>query len=104
MTKVFIVNDTGHNYSAAEQYGELVVMSKGFIHSLQPSKMIRDFDEFLKHSSPDDYILHSGPSIMNSIACALFAVKHDKLNLVIFTGDGYDARRLDFKNFKEKGY
>lgn len=101
MRKVFVVNDAGHDYSSAESYGELIFMTRGMLPVLQLTRMLREFDEHLKGSSPADYILHSGPSVVNSIACSLFAVKHKKLNLLLFVGDGYELRQLNFENFME---
>jgi len=101
MAKVFIVNDSGHDYSAAEKFGELVPLSTGTVNKYHLTKMLRTFEPLMKDSSPDDYILQSGPSVMNCIACAYFASVHGQLNLLIFRLEGngkqrYVVRRLTF--------
>lgn len=95
--KVFIVNDSGHDYSSARVYGELVAMTKGtvpYIRKTRVLKMYRDITEILKDSKKEDYILQSGPSILFMISCIAFVVKHRRLNLLIFDGKVYVVRNL----------
>ena len=99
MPKVFITNDTGHDYSPAKYFGELIFMTKGLVPRTRISLMLRTFNEYLKESTSKDYILQSGPSVLNSIACALFAAKHKKLNLLLYIGDKYIVRSIDFLHF-----
>lgn len=102
MAKVFITNDSGHDYSAAQQFGELITLSTGTVNKFHVTKMLRQFEPLLRDSSPDDYILQSGPAVMNCIACAYFAALHGRLNLLIFRLEGngkqrYVVRRLSFR-------
>jgi hypothetical protein len=83
LSKVFIPNDSGHDFSDAEPFGELVVMSKGMIDKFQVTQMLRVFNSHLKNSKPDDWILQAGPTVMCSIACAAFTALHGQLNLLI---------------------
>jgi len=104
--KVFIVNDSGHNFDSAKKFGELVYMSRNMIDKYRTNDMYRTFTKFLKDSEPTDYILQSGPSIMNAIACSVFAVKHGRLNLLIWriedaAVDVYVSRKLIFHKEKE---
>ena len=101
MTKVFITNDSGHDYTPARAYGELVMLSEGTVNKFHLTKMLREFEPHLSASSPEDFILPSGPSIMNAVACASFAAIHKRLNLLLFRleEDGqprYVVRRIIF--------
>jgi hypothetical protein len=101
MSRVFIVNDGGHDYSDAARYGETVILSEGLINKFSLTKMLRQFTAAMSGSKPSDYILISGPSVMNIIACSLFVSKHGKLNLLLWRteangNDRYIARRLMF--------
>ena len=103
MNKVYIVNDSGHDFSAAEGFGELVILSEGLIDRYNVTSMYRTFVPILAKSSPKDFILHSGPGIMSAIACSIFSARHDCLNLLIWRGEAdgkerYVQRRLKFKN------
>ena len=106
-TKVYIVNDSGHDYSDAERFGELVVLSEGMVNKFSVTHMRRVLEQGLADSEPGDYILHSGPNVMNSVAAAIFAAKHGRINLLIFqtkaNGNGrYVSRSLVFRRKKRR--
>lgn len=105
MAKVFIVNDTGHDYSDAERFGELVVLSEGTVNKYSLTSMRRLLGPALADSDPEDYILHSGPSVMSSVASAIFAAKHGRLNLLLYHAERkgrYVARTVVFRKGREK--
>jgi len=91
-TKVFIVNKSSHNFSSAEQYGELIFLSEGPMNRYSTNNMIREFTEAMKDSSPNDYIVPCSLNIMNVIASAIFAHKHGTLNLLLFRRGEYIER------------
>lgn len=92
MPKVFIVNKSSHDFSAAMQYGELVFLSEGPMNRYSTNNMLRIFTETMKGSSRKDYIVPCSLNVMNSIACALFARKHGTLNLLLYR-DGFYVER-----------
>lgn len=92
MPTVYIVNKSSHNYSSAEQFGNLVFMSDGRMNRYATNDMVRRFSEHLRHSNKDDYILLCSLNVMNSIACSLFARKHGALNLLLYKKGGYIER------------
>lgn len=107
MSKVYVINDSGHDYTPARPFGELVVLSEGTIDKFHLTQMLRAFESALPISSPEDYILISGPSIMNCVACAMFAAIHGCLNLLLFRMEPggrprYVARRINFKTKESK--
>lgn len=92
MANVFIVNRSSHDFSAAMIYGDLVFLSEGPMNRYATNNMIRMFKDALKDSSPGDYIVPCSLNVMNSIACAIFAHLHGRLNLLLFKGNSYIAR------------
>ena len=84
MSNVYIVNKSSHDFSKAEVYGKLVPLSTGAMNRYEVNSMVRQFSEKLSRSSPDDYIVMSGLAMMNSIATTIFALKHRRLNLLLF--------------------
>lgn len=92
MSKVFIVNKSSHDFSAAEQYGELIFLSNGPVNRYSTNHMHRIFADKMKDSSPEDYIVPCSLNVMNALACAIFAHKHGKLNLLLFKGGVYLER------------
>jgi len=94
MAKVFIVNKSAHDFSEAEKFGEVSFLSEGAVNRYSTNNMHRMFDEAMKDSSPGDYIVPCSLNVMNSIACAIFAHKHGKLNLLLFKQGRYLERNL----------
>ena len=101
-SKVYLVNDGQHDYSAAKKFGELCYMTKRFINKLQVTQIARTFEPFIKDSKPTDYILQGGPNVMLSIACAQFALRHGRLNLLVFKDDEYHKRTIVFERREDE--
>ena len=95
MKRVYIVNRSAHDFSEAENYGQIIYLSTGSINRYQVNNMVREFSEIMVESTKDDYIVPCSLNVMNSIACALFAHKHGTLNLLLYRqGKGYIERNL----------
>ena len=82
--KVYVTNRSVHDYSAAVEFGELIYLSEGSMNRFDTSKIYRLFYPILKDSSEEDYILVSGLTTMNLVAAFIFAIKHGRLNLLLF--------------------
>jgi hypothetical protein len=98
---VYVVNDSGHDFSKAHNYGTLKFMSSGIVNKYHLSRMYREMTQAMEESRPGDYIIPCGPNIMNIIACTIFAVKHKRLNMLIWRSDThgndrYISRKLRF--------
>ena len=94
MAKVYIVNKSSHDFSQASNYGELVFLSEGPVNRYATNSMHRMFSEAMAESSAFDYIVPCSLNVMNSIACAIFASKHGKLNLLLYKQGDYLERNL----------
>lgn len=86
--KVFIVNRSTHDFSAAEKFGTLVFLSDGPMNRFATNTMFRIFEDGLRESSCNDYIVPCSLNVMNSIVCAIFAHRHGRLNLLLWKDDG----------------
>lgn len=108
MAKVFVVNKGTHDYSDARRFGELVFMSEGAINKYEVNSIFRQFDPYLSASTPEDFILQTGPSIMFSVAAVMYALLHEQLNTLIWKpsrggGPGrYTERRMDFSTWRKQ--
>jgi len=96
MPKVYIVNKSNHNFTAAKSFGEIVYLSEGPMNRYSTNNMCRVFTDLMKDSEPGDYIVPCSLNVMNSIACAIFAVKHKTLNLLLFKDGSYIERNHRF--------
>jgi len=92
MRNVYIVNKSSHDFSAARNYGKLIFLSEGPMNRYSTNNMLRVFTDKMSDSKKDDYIVPCSLNVMNSIACALFAYKHGKLNLLLFKEGSYIER------------
>ncbi len=84
MPKVYIVNKGSHDHSDAERFGKIEYLSEGSINRYSTNLMYRNFYPILSGSHQEDYILPTGLTIMSNIACAIFAMIHGRLNLLIY--------------------
>ena len=90
--KVYVVNRSSHDFSDAENYGTVVFLSIGPMNRYGTNNMHRQFEELMKDSSAEDYIVPCSLNVMNSIACAIFAHRHGTLNLLLFKDGRYIER------------
>lgn len=96
MSRVYIVNKSNHDFSAAEHYGEIIFLSEGPMNRYSTNNMLRTFTKRMEDSSSKDYIVPCSLNVMNSIACALFARKHGTLNLLLYKEGFYIERNHIF--------
>ena len=95
--KVYIVNKSAHNFSAAHDFGEVVFLSEGPMNRYSVNNMVRQFTDIMSGSDRDDYIVPCSLNVMNSIASAILAHKHGKLNLLLFKAGSYIERNIVFE-------
>lgn len=98
MPRVYVVNKGPHDYSDAERFGELVFCTEGSIDKFDLAQMHREVSDSLADSEACDYLLLTSLTSLCSVACAIFATKHGRLNILLHRGDGYTERTLIFNN------
>ena len=94
MSKVFIINKGAHDYSAADEYGELVFCTEGLVDKFNTSQMVRIFNEAFKDAQAHDYILITSLTTLCSVASAIFARQHGRINFLIFRDGRYIERTV----------
>lgn len=96
MTKVYIVNKSAHDFSEAEKFGHLVFITEGRLNRFAVNDMHRQTTDILEGSHKEDFIVPCSLNVLNSIVCATFAVKHGRLNLLLFKQGDYIERNIIF--------
>lgn len=91
MAKVYVVNNTNHDYSKTEQYGELVYVTKGKLPIFKTNTVRAMLEKGLVKFTKDDYLLISGPAIVNIMAATILYNKFDTVKFLIF-----DAKQQDY--------
>lgn len=94
MTKVYVVNKSNHDFSKAEKFGELVYVTKGRLHRYNVNDMVRKANEAFENSMKEDYIVLCSLNVLNSVVCATFAMKHKRLNLLLYKSGKYLERNI----------
>lgn len=96
MAKVYILNKAGHDYSNANQYGELIAVVSGNMNVFRPDRSLYAIKEKLENFDPDnDFLLLSGNTFGNALA-VMFIMNHLKdkvkrVNLLV-----YDAKNVEY--------
>ena len=91
MSKVYILNDAGHDYSAAVEFGELTFLNIPYGVMQDIPQAYTYLKEGLQDSEDGDYLLIGGPASMNCVATAILVEWHQRINLLIFKGDHYEG-------------
>lgn len=91
MQRVYIPNNSGHDFSDAESYGELVFVTEGLVSKFNINQMYRKAADSMEDSDPEDYVLITGLSQITGICIAVFAYLHGRINLLI-----YDAKEEEY--------
>ncbi len=81
--KVYIVNHAGHDYSAAEKWGELIPITEGHVSQGSLDRLTYEVTLAINKSGPEDWLLPSGLLVLNVIASAFWLRKHGELRLLI---------------------
>ena len=92
--KVYIVNKSAHDFSAAKFFGDIIFLSEGPMNRYSVNNMVRQFTDRMSKSKKEDYIVPCSLNVMNSIASAIFAYKHGRLNLLLFKEGNYLERNV----------
>jgi hypothetical protein len=95
--KVYVLNKGGYDYSAAQRYGELVYCTDGPLNKNDINQSARLMAKALRDSDSSDYIVLTSLSSLCSIACAIFAAQHQRLNLLIYKAGQYYEYTIEIK-------
>lgn len=103
-TRVYVTNFAGHDYSKAEEYGELHWITRGYIsfHSLDRVKY--RICEALQDSQSEDWLLLSGIPMICVVAALYWNWKHTKCKILVHDkkrNGEYRPLILSDKNFSD---
>lgn len=95
---VYIVNKSSHDFSDAKRFGQLVYITEGNVNPFNVNKMVRQIKESFATARPHDYILVTSLTVLCCAACAVFAEKFGRLNLLLFKDGKYIERKITLKD------
>lgn len=95
---VWIVQDTGHDFTPAEEHGTVEVINDRTINRFAVAKMLDLIETRLENAKPTDYILPTGLTILSCLACAYFARRFGRLNVLLYNTktNTYTPKTIEF--------
>lgn len=82
--RVFIINNSSHDFEPAKKFGNLIFLSEGRYSRYDVNNIYREFSEKLETSQSEDYLLLTGLPIMQGIAMMIMGVMHGRVNILQF--------------------
>ncbi len=98
MRRVYVLNDGGHNYQAAERFGDIVFCTRGSLAKWDISQMFRELELAMMGAEAEDFILVSGLASLVGVASAMMAARFGEVHFLIFKDGTYVQRDLMLEN------
>lgn len=98
MRRVYVLNDGGHDYSDAEQFGKIVFCTRGSLARWDISQMFRELEVAMLDAEPGDFILVSSLASLVGVAAAMMGSRFGEVHFLIFKDGGYVQRDLMLEN------
>ena len=94
--KVFIVQDSGHDFTQAARWGQPVVLFTGKVNAFALGKLAEQVEAKLASASRDDMLLLAGNLVVNCLALHSLLRRLDRVQVLIysFREEGYELRAL----------
>ena len=92
--KVYVINNSGHDYSEAEQFGDLVYLTTGEVSAYKTNLHYRMLAEKMKDAQEGDFILVTGLASINAVAGWIIGSLGVNLRLLLFKNGYYLQRCL----------
>lgn len=92
--RVYVPNDWRHTATDAEEFGELVYLTRGPVGRAQVRANAKRIAEGLEGSQPHDWLVVGSLSVLTGLAMAAFAAQHGRLNLLVWDQGRYTAHRV----------
>lgn len=86
---VYVVNDSGHDFSAARKYGELIFLTEGYVPWDRVNHFYRQAARTLAYSRPEDWLLMTGPNSIREAAAGIMARLHGQINILVWDINGF---------------
>lgn len=95
---VYIANRSGHNYSGAERFGQLVAVTQHRVNVFATDRLRTDITHALRDAKPEDLLLLGGSPLVNVLCAFILLQRHGLLNIIYWDGlkQDYIRRKLSF--------
>jgi CTP:phosphocholine cytidylyltransferase-like protein len=103
LPNVWVVNNSGHDFSPAYEYGEDVYyLTTGRVNIFKTNKLISEFKGKMANFKEDDWLLLSGNAILNVLAVTVALEKHGMVQTLLYNAitNNYAKTILDKETFQ----
>ena len=102
MSTIWVVSDTGHEYSKAEGRGTLRFLFTGKVNVFASDMLVKEIESKLEEATEEDYLLPSGNAVANCLAFTSLLNRFSKVNVLIFSfkHETYEVRTIRKSQFK----
>lgn len=101
MPKVYVLNHSGHDYTPANKYGDIVFCTSGVIDKNDVASMFRELNHAMKDAQEDDFIVVGSLASMCSVATGIMADRFGRVNFLLYDRGDYLARTVVFDSIYE---
>lgn len=82
---VFVSNlSADHDYSATTEYGVLRPITMGNYPIFKIGRLVEEISKVVVHSTPQDYLVLSGSSVVSSLCLTLWMLRHGTCQLLLY--------------------
>lgn len=93
MATVYVVNFSEQDFSPAEKWGNIQYITRGRgLNVFDIEGLLMICKEALLDSTPEDWLIISGPSILNIVVSSIMLTRHNRVNFLLF-----DAKARDYE-------
>ena len=105
MPKVYVVEKGAHDYTRAEDYGQIVYMfdKEHTANVFAPDKLVREIKEKLLDSTPDDFLVLSGSMLPAALVFFEWLDRHGSCGILLysFKNANYELRTIRGAQFDD---
>ena len=92
--RVYIPNKSGHDFSPAEDFGDLVFITEGTLPRFDTNFIYRACIDAMHDAEVDDFLLITSLNIINCVASGILARRFGKINYLLFSKGRYLVRSV----------
>lgn len=95
--RVYVPSDSGNDLSAAEEYGDLIHITQGFVDKKNELNTLASrCEQIMADVTEEDYILITGLSSLVALAACVMTAKVGLVNFLIFNRGRYVRKTVVF--------
>lgn len=79
---VWIINEGGHDYESARQWGNPIPVTVGAINPFNPDRIMVNVRDIFKLAEEDDWVLISGAQMLCMVVFAMWLERFNSINLL----------------------